>query len=64
MYKILIVEEGKRLESMPMKLLELIVLKKQDFKVYGISAKFFFQGIEDTVDLLMKENHIQFSTIN
>lgn len=46
-----------------MKLLELIVLKKQDFKVYGISAKVFFQGIEDTVDLLMKENHIQFSTI-
>lgn len=38
--------------------------KKQDFKVYGISAKVFFQGIEDTVDLLMKENHIQFSTIN
>lgn len=64
MNKILIVEEWKRLESMPMKLLELIVLKKQDFKVYGISAKFFFQGIEDTVDLLMKENHIQFSTIN
>lgn len=29
-----------------MKLLELIVLKKQDFKVYGISAKVFFQGIE------------------
>ena len=28
MYKILIVEEGKRLESMSMKLLELIVLKK------------------------------------
>ena len=49
---------------MPMKLLELIVLKKQYFKVYRISAKVFFQGIEDTVDLLMKENHIQFSTIN
>ena len=63
MYKILIVEEGKRLESMSMKLLELIVLKKQQFKVYRISAKVFFQGIEDTVDLLMKENHIRFSTI-
>lgn len=63
MYKILIVEEGKRLESMSMKLLELIVLKKQYFKVYRISAKVFFQGIEDTVDLLMKENHIRFSTI-
>lgn len=31
MYKILIVEEGKRLESMSMKLLELIVLKKTIF---------------------------------
>lgn len=30
----------------------------------GFLQKFFFQGIEDTVDLLMKENHIQFSTIN
>lgn len=41
MNKILIVEEGKRLESMSMKLLELIVLKKQDFKVYRIFAKVF-----------------------
>lgn len=31
--------------------------------MYRISAKVFFQGIEDTVDLLMKENHIRFSTI-
>ena len=61
-YSHLIVEEGKRLESMSMKLLNLIVLKKQDFKMYKISAQTFFQGIEDTVDLLMKENNIQFIT--
>ena len=42
MYKILIVEEGKRLESMSRKLLELIVLKKQYFKVYRISANVCF----------------------
>lgn len=30
--------------------------------MYRISAKVFFQGIEDTVDLLMKENQIQFFT--
>lgn len=61
-YSHLIVEEGKRLESMSMKLLELVVLKKQDFKLYRISAEVLFQGIEDTVDLLMKENQIQFFT--
>lgn len=59
-YSHLIVEEGKRLESMSMKLLDLIVLKKQDFKMYRISAEIFFQKIEDTVDLLMKENQIHF----
>ena len=37
-----------------MKLLNLIVLKKQDFKMYKISAQTFVQGIEDMVDLLMK----------
>lgn len=61
-YSHLIVEEGKRLESMSMKLLNLIVLKKQDFKMYRISAEIFFQKIEDTVDLLMKEKNIQFIT--
>lgn len=61
-YSHLIVEEGKRLESMSMKLLNLIVLKKQDFKMYKISAQTFVQGIEDMVDLLMKENNIQFIT--
>ncbi len=30
--------------------------------MYKISAEIFFQGIEDTVDLLMKENNIQFIT--
>ena len=62
-YSHLIVEEGKRLESMSMKLLNLIVLKKQDFKMYKISAQTFVQGIEDMVDLLMKENNIQYIVV-
>lgn len=41
MNKILIVEEGKRLESMPMKLLELIVLKNKILKCMGFLQKFF-----------------------
>ena len=59
-YSNLIVEEGRRLEAMSMKLLELIVLKKQDFKMYWVTAETFFQGIVDTVDLLMKEQQIEF----
>lgn len=54
-YSNLIVVEGKRLESMSMKLLELIVLKKQDFKMYRVNAQEFFQGIIDTVGLLMEK---------
>lgn len=60
-YSNLIVEEGKRLEVISMKLLELIVLKKYDFKMYWIAAKIFFQGVENTVRLLMKEQGIELS---
>lgn len=41
MYKILIVEEGKRLESMSMKLLELIILKNNILRCIGFLQKFF-----------------------
>lgn len=59
-YSNLIVEEGKRLELMSMKLLELIVLKKRDFKMYLISAELFLQGVVDTVSLMMKDSGIDF----
>ena len=58
-YSNLIVEEGRRLEAMSMKLLELIVLKKQDFKMYWVTAETFFQGIVDlmkTVCLNLLDN--------
>ena len=59
-YANLIVEEGKRLESLSMKLLELIVLKKQDFKMYEVSATIFFHGINDMVRLMMAQKEIDF----
>lgn len=59
-YASLIVEEGKRLETMAMKLLELTVLKKQDFKMYFVDALSFFAGIEKTVSLLMAKKEIEF----
>lgn len=59
-YSSLIVEEGKRLEAMSMKLLDLIVLKKQDFKMERIDAQIFLQGIADTISLLMNEKEIDF----
>ena len=46
-----------------MKLLELIVLKKQDLRCMGFLQKFFSKELRIQLDLLMKENHIQFSTI-
>lgn len=59
-YSNLIFEEGKRLETMSMKLMDLIVLKKQDFKLYLVEAKHFLEGVGDTVELLMKEHQINF----
>lgn len=57
-YSNLIVEEGKRLEVISMKLLELIVLKKCDFKMCFVEAKTFFQEIENIMRLMMEEQEI------
>lgn len=61
-YANIIVEQGKRLETMSMKLLDLIVLKKQDFKMYPIFTKDFFQDIIAVVNPIMKEANISFTT--
>ena len=62
-----IVKEGKRLESLSMKLLDLIVLKKQDFilsKVYvleflkGIKEEFFISKKDIDVDIDIEESYI------
>lgn len=59
-YANLIVQEGKRLESLSMKLLDLIVLKKDKFKFHKIDAFDFLSRIKDTVELIMKNAKIDF----
>ena len=55
-----IVMDGKRLEAMSMKLMDLIVLKKQDFTFRKISMKEFFDTVADTIRPIMKAHHITF----
>ncbi len=55
-----IVMDGKRLEAMSMKLMDLIVLKKQDFPFRKVSMKEFFDTVSDTVRPIMKNNNITF----
>lgn len=59
-YAHLIVQEGKRLENMSMKLMDLIVLKKQDFTMYHISAITFFELIKNTLKPIMAQAQIHF----
>lgn len=56
-----IVREGKRLEAMSMKLMELIVLKKQDFRLREVSVNAFFENIEETISHILEEKGIAFS---
>lgn len=55
-----IVREGKRLEAMSMKLMELIVLRKRDFKQRKISAEAFFEDVSETVFPILKQEEIEF----
>lgn len=55
-----IVREGKRMETMSMKLMDLIVLRKQDFKLRNVSAKFFLERAAETVSLLLERENIEF----
>lgn len=59
----LIVQEGKRLEVMSMKLMELIVLKKQDFEMLKINTKEFFDEIKAIVAPIMKDSKIDFKVL-
>lgn len=60
LYADYIVREGKRLETMSMKLMELIVLKKQDFKMRKVSAEDFFESVAETVYPVLRRESIVF----
>ena len=62
-YADLIVQEGKRLEKMSMKLMELIVLKKQDFVFERINASDFFGEISAVVAPVMKNSKVDFKVM-
>lgn len=59
-YSDLIVQEGKRLEVMSMKLMELIVLKKQDFEMVETNIVDFFDEIKAIVAPIMRNSKIDF----
>lgn len=56
----LIVQEGKRLEVMSMKLMQLIVLKKQDFIFDKIDAELFFDEIKAVLEPIIENSNIDF----
>lgn len=56
-----IVQDGKRLESLSMKLMDLIVLKREDLPMRRVSSKQFFQSVYQTVLPVMQQNHIRFT---
>ena len=55
-----IVQEGKRLQVMSEKLMQLTVLKRQDFKLRTVSAKYFLTSVYDTVFPAMQADGIRF----
>lgn len=55
-----IVQEGKRLEVMSKKLMQLTVLKQKDFTMRKVSAKYLLTSIYDTVFPSMQEAGIRF----
>ncbi|KAF5056861.1 Adaptive-response sensory-kinase SasA [anaerobic digester metagenome] len=57
-----IFQEGKRLEALSMKLLEMIVLKKQDFVIKRIFAKSYFDEIIGIMQPVLKNENIDLVT--
>ena len=55
-----IFQEGKRLQVMSEKLMQLTVLKRQDFKMRRVSAKRFLTSVYDTVFPAMQADGIRF----
>lgn len=58
-----IVREGKRLEGMSMKLMELFVLKKQDFQMKIVSSKSFLHEVDNTLRPVFEKSKITFTVI-
>ena len=56
-----IFQEGKRLQVMSEKLMQLTVLKRQDFKMRRVSAKRFLTSVYDTVYPAMQADGIRFT---
>lgn len=57
-----IFEEGKRLESLSMKLMEMIVLKTQDFKMKRVNAADFLEDIHGILQPVMNRENIELVT--
>lgn len=55
-----IFEEGKRIEALSGKLLELIVLKKQSFEMKRVSTQEFFNEIQGIMFPVFEEKNIEF----
>lgn len=55
-----IVKEGKRLESLSMKLMDLIVLKKQDYTFQKIYVPQFIEYIEKSIEIMMKSAGVHY----
>jgi signal transduction histidine kinase len=58
-----IFEEGKRLESLSMKLMEMIVLRKQDFVMKRIFAKSYFNEVMGIMQPALTEGNIELVTL-
>jgi signal transduction histidine kinase len=56
-----IFEEGKRLESLSMKLMDMIILKNQQFSMKHIHARDFFASIQGAMLPLFEKENISFS---
>lgn len=54
-----IFSEGKRLETLSMRLLKLIVIKNQDLQKQTVDAKVFFKDIEDMMGPIVTNNGIK-----
>lgn len=55
-----IFEEGKRLEALSMKLMDMIVLKKQDFTMKPVDAQAFFNAIQGVMLPVLEKENIEF----
>lgn len=54
-----IFEEGKRLESLSMKLMDMIVLKKQDFTMKPISVRDLFQEVQGIMIPVLEQENVE-----